>query len=133
MSLGLNIEEVRALYREKEISTEEFMWQNAKFVIYNYKDVSFCALKNDGANNGDLWSIEIFTPQFSTYRNIRVGDSPDLIIERYGQPASKTDSIRDGIKYTNYCYSQNSARELTFAINKETNKIDKIYVDSWAL
>ena len=133
MSLGLNIEEVRALYREKEISTEEFMWQNAKFVIYNYKDVSFCALKNDGANNGDLWSIEIFTPKYSTYRDIRVGDSPDLIIERYGQPASKTDSIRDGIKYTNYCYSQNSARELTFAINKETNKIDKIYVDSWAL
>ena len=49
---------------------------------YNFNlPQQFCALKKDGSNNGDLWSIEIFTPKYSTYRNIRVGDPPALIIE----------------------------------------------------
>ena len=127
----MNIQDVTTLYG-KEISTKEFMWENAKFVMYNYEDARFCALKKDGSNNGDLWSIEIFTPKYSTYRNVRVGDPPALIIERYGQPVSKTDSIKDGVKYINYCYSQGFFSELTFSINKSTNKIEKIYVDNWS-
>ena len=100
---------------------------------YNFNlPQQFCALKKDGSNNGDLWSIEIFTPKYSTYRNVRVGDPPALIIERYGQPVSKTDSIKDGVKYISYCYSQGFFSELTFSINKSTNKIEKIYVDNWS-
>ena len=62
---------------------------------YNFNlPQQFCALKKDGSNNGDLWSIEIFTPKYSTYRNIRVGDPPALIIERYDNQLVKQTALK---------------------------------------
>jgi hypothetical protein len=69
-----------------------------------------------------LWSVEAFTPEYTTSRGIRTGDSVYEISEQYGEPSYKgtLEDKETGCDYLYWFYEDmENKRNLVFKIDKD--------------
>ena len=85
--------------------------------VYKAKDVKISIASID---EGKVWSVEVFSPNYPTIRGIKVGNSSKKVIEKYGNPEYK-DPFEDknGKTYEYWTYENTEKmRRLVFKIDK---------------
>jgi len=98
---------------------------NCEVKVYKAKDVKVSIASYDG---GHVWSIEVFSPNYATARDIKVGNSSKKVTDKYGEPDYK-DSFEDknGKTYEYWTYENTEQmRRLVFKIDKTKNVVSSI-------
>ncbi|MEQ8223113.1 MAG: hypothetical protein ABRQ37_12475 [Candidatus Eremiobacterota bacterium] len=93
--------------------------------IYKAKDVKVSIASID---EGKVWSVEVFSPNYATQRGIKVGNSSKKVTDKYGEPDYK-DSFKDknGKTYIYWTYENTEKmRRLVFKIDKAKNVVSSI-------
>ncbi len=93
--------------------------------IYKAKDVKVSIASID---EGKVWSVEVFSPNYPTIRGIKVGNSSKKVTEKYGEPDYK-DSFEDknGKTYEYWTYENTEKmKRLVFKIDKTKNVVSSI-------
>ncbi len=93
--------------------------------IYKAKDVKVSIASID---KGNVWSVEVFSPNYATQRGIKVGNSSKKVTDAYGEPDYK-DSFKDknGKTYIYWTYENTEKmRRLVFKIDKTKNVVSSI-------
>ena len=105
----------------------------AKFKQSKYEGVTVTSLVSNNSNNNSIWDININSDKFQTARGIKPGQSADVIIPASGEPNGIHEFQHQQLNRncSRYSYMM-AAYELSFVVDKETNKILEISVDAWS-
>lgn len=90
--------------------------------IYKAKDVK---VSITSFGEGQVWSIEVFSPNYSTFRGIKVGNSVAKVIDKYGEPDFK-DSFEDknGKSFSYWSYeNMEDMKRLIFKVDNVKNVV----------
>jgi len=93
--------------------------------VYKAKDVKISIASID---EGKVWSVEVFSPNYPTIRGIKVGNSSKKVTDKYGKPEYK-DSFEDknGKMYEYWTYENTEKmKRLVFKIDKTKNVVSSI-------
>jgi uncharacterized protein YcsI (UPF0317 family) len=98
---------------------------NCEVKVYKAKDVKISIASID---EGKVWSVEVFSPNYPTIRGIKVGNSSKKVTDKYGEPDYK-DPFEDkkGKTYEYWTYENTEKMiRLVFKIDKTKNVVSSI-------
>lgn len=110
---------------------EDKYYNKAKFKQSKYEGMIITSLVSNNSNNNSIWSVEINSDKFQTARGIKPGQSAEVIVSAYGKPNQIHEFQNE--KSNRNCIINSyimSTQEISFIIDKETNKILKINIGS---
>lgn len=103
----------------------------AKIKKSKYEGVIITSLVSNNSNNNSIWSVEINSDKFQTARGIKPGQSANVIVSAYGKPNEihefQNEKLNRNCIINSYIMS---TQEISFIIDKETNKILEINIGS---